>query len=98
MSAGESLPSDSHALPWVLLLESVAQLGGFAWLGAEPGAGAFLAGVKDALFSRPAIPGDTVDVRVQVVRAVGPIARIHGSAQIDGDEALRAEVTLARWE
>lgn len=82
--------------PGVFLLEALAQLGGVAWLSDEPGAGAVIAGVKDARFRKPALPGDAVDLDVTVVKLLGSVARFEGRASVAGEEILRVEFTLAR--
>lgn len=82
--------------PGVLLLEAMAQLAGIAWLGDEVGAGALLAGVASARFTRPVVPGDAVDLEARIIKVLGKVARGEGRASVAGEEVARAELTLAR--
>jgi len=100
VTAGEPMLAghlpDDPAFPGVLILEALAQLGGLAWLGAETGQGAFLAGITTARFGRRAVPGDALALDARVAKVLGNIARVQAAAHVDGEEALSAELTLAR--
>jgi len=92
---GSNLPGEP-VFPEVLLLEALAQLGGLAWLGAETGRGAFLAGITSAHFGKRAVAGDVVDLEVRVGKVLGNVARVEGVARVAEEEALNAELTLVR--
>lgn len=90
VTAGEGTASAA------LLLEAMTQLAGIAWLGAEPRAGALVAGVRDVRVTRPAAPGEAVEVEVRLLKVVGNLARAEGTARVGTEEVARAEMTLTR--
>lgn len=54
-------------MPGVLQLEAMAQVGGVAFLGLPENQGklALFAGVKNARFANPVLPGDTLTIRTE---------------------------------
>jgi len=74
-------------VPGVLMLEMLAQAGGF--LEAEPlhGQAIFLAGVQDARFKAPAFPGDKLTLEVTPEARFGGLMRILATVK-RGEEVL----------
>lgn len=90
---------DRPIMPGVLLIEAIAQLGGILAHVSEPlgddakqGALTMLLGVDKAKFRRPVVPGDRVDLDVQVLARRGPTWRFFGEASVEGALAASAEV------
>ncbi|MCC6987728.1 MAG: acyl-ACP--UDP-N-acetylglucosamine O-acyltransferase, partial [Acidobacteria bacterium] len=54
-----------------------------------------LRGVDDAKFRRHVVPGDRLDVDVQLLRRRGPIARVQATARVDGTVVIEAQLVLA---
>ena len=83
-------------VPGVLLLEMLAQAGGF--LEAEPLAGAsiFLAGVKDARFKAPALPGDRLQLEVRAAGAFVGLMKVEGTVTCEGRELCTASLLVKR--
>lgn len=74
-------------VPGVLLLEMLAQAGGF--LEAEPlhDQAIFLAGVQDARFKAPAFPGDKLTLEVTPEASFGGLMKVSGTVK-RGEEVL----------
>lgn len=83
-------------VPGVLLLEMLAQAGGF--LEAEPlhGTAIFLAGVQDARFRAPALPGDRLRLEVQPEGAFGGLMKVRGRVTCEGRELCSAHLLVKR--
>ncbi len=83
-------------VPGVLLLEMLAQAGGF--LEAEPlhGAAIFLAGVQDARFKGPAFPGDRLVLEVHADGAFAGMMKVRGTVRCDGRELCKATLVVKR--
>ncbi|MCS6997160.1 MAG: 3-hydroxyacyl-ACP dehydratase FabZ [Casimicrobiaceae bacterium] len=84
-------------MPGVLILEALAQAAAVlafesdATLGGE-GRVVYLAGIDEARFKRPVVPGDILTLEVDIERIVRNIGRFRGRASVDG--AIAAEATL----
>lgn len=83
-------------VPGVLLLEMLAQAGGF--LEAEPlhGAAIFLAGVQDARFKAPALPGDRLRLEVTAEGAFAGLMKLKGAVSCDGRSLCSATLLVKR--
>ena len=64
-----------HVLPGVLIVEAMAQVGAIAILTKEEFKGklALFAGIDKARFKRQVVPGDVLEMRVELIRQKGPI-------------------------
>ncbi len=81
-------------LPGVLMLESLAQIGACGVL-ADPrfsGKIPLLAGSSKVRFRRQVLPGDTLDVRVDLIRLTGRAGKGEGVASVNGETACQAEL------
>jgi len=81
-------------LPGVLMVESLAQLGGIAVLADPRYAGRLplFGGIDKARFRRQVVPGEVLDLEVHLGRLSARAGTGHGRATVDGD--LACEVDL----
>ncbi len=80
--------------PGVLIVESMAQLGAVLKLRNLPEERrmAFFAGIEKARFKRIVVPGDRLDLELEVTRDRGRFVMMKGIASVGGETA--AEATL----
>lgn len=84
-------------MPGVLIVEAMAQAGAVAVL-SQPqmkGKTAYFAGIQSAKFKRKVLPGDVLDLDVEIIKMKGPIGIGKGSAYVDGKLAASAEIMFA---
>ncbi len=76
-------------LPGVLMAESIAQLGAIAVLTDERFAGKLplFGGLDKARFRRQVVPGDRLELSVELARLSGRAGRGTGTASVDGQVA-----------
>ncbi len=83
-------------LPGVLILESLAQIGGILAYASDPFDPStnlmFFLGIDKAKFRRMVEPGDRLDLHVEVLHHATNVWRLKGEASVDG--ALCAEAEL----
>ena len=86
-----------HVLPGVLIVEAMAQVGAIAILTKEEFKGklALFAGIDKARFKRQVVPGDVLEMRVELIRQKGPIGIGNAKAYVDGKLVCQAELTFA---
>lgn len=84
-------------MPGVLILEALAQVGAVAILAvpANRSKVPLFAGVDKVRFRKPVVPGDRLELMVQIVRQRGPVGRGQGEARVDGDLVAEGELTFA---
>ena len=84
-------------MPGVLLVESIAQVGGILALKAMGGVKrlAYFAGIENAKFKRPVVPGDQLRIEVDITAHKGPVWKMHGEVKVDGVVAAKADVTAS---
>lgn len=84
-------------LPGVYMIEALAQLGGAMIL--EPGEFTrktpYLAGIDKAKFRRPVVPGDRLDMEVNMLRHKRNIGWVSAEATVDGVFACSAELMFS---
>jgi 3-hydroxymyristoyl/3-hydroxydecanoyl-(acyl carrier protein) dehydratase len=90
---------DFPILPGALLVEAMAQLGGFlieVTRNADdaPLVRALLVQIKSAKFSKPAEPGDQIELRVRLGSALDAAAQIDAEAWVGATRIARAELTF----
>ncbi len=80
-------------MPGVLIIEALAQLGGILLLSKPENKGklAFLAAINSARFRIPVVPGDRLELEVQVLKMKARIGLCHAIARVDGKEVCDAE-------
>ena len=83
--------------PGVLILEALAQAAGV--LGFKTAGNSddlyLYAGIDNARFKRPVVPGDRLDFAVTVIKERRGIWKFHGIASVDGNEVCNAEFMCA---
>lgn len=81
-------------LPGVLMLEAVAQLGAYAVLagGTAVGKLPLFGGVDGVRFRRQVVPGDVLDLEVELGRMSARAGRGHGRASVGGETACEADL------
>lgn len=79
-------------LPGVLMVESLAQLGGCAVLADERYTGKvpLFGGIDSARFRRQVVPGDTLELHVEMGRLSARAGKGHGTATVAGEVACEA--------
>lgn len=83
------------SVPGPLLLEMLAQAGGFLEADSLHGREIFLAGIQSAEFRGAVRPGDRLELEVWPDAAFGPVSRIRGEVR-RGDELLCSALLLLR--
>ncbi len=84
-------------MPGVLILEAMAQAGGILVLppdGSAAGKAFYLAAIEHTRFRRTVVPGDQLTIELNVMRARGNFRKLSGRAEVDGQLAAEAELTL----
>ncbi|HXX89921.1 MAG TPA: 3-hydroxyacyl-ACP dehydratase FabZ [Acidimicrobiales bacterium] len=85
---------DRPTLPGVLMVESLAQLGGIAVLSDERFAGRLplFGGIDRARFRRQVVPGEVLDLEVTLGRLSTRAGTGHGRATVGGELACEADL------
>ena len=88
---------DYPIMPGVLIIEALAQAGGFLALKAMGNEGkiAFFAGIDKCKFRRPVVPGDQLRLECTVIGRKGSVWKMHGEATVDGVLAAVADLTAS---
>ncbi len=84
-------------MPGVLIIEALAQAGGFLALKAMGGRPkiAFFAGIDNCKFRRPVFPGDQLRLECIVTAQKGPVWKMNGQATVDGVLAAKGDMTAS---
>ena len=79
------------------MIEALAQTGAVAILSKEENKGkiAFFGGIKNARFRRQVIPGDVLEMSVNIIKQKGPLGIGEGTITVNGEVAVSAELTFA---
>jgi len=82
-------------MPGVLILEALAQAAALlakASMANDPGDKVtYLMAIDNARFRKPVVPGDRIELRVEVVKQKGSIWKEKGAAYVDGEVVAEAE-------
>lgn len=83
-------------MPGVLIVEALAQVGAVAVLAKEENKGriGYFGGIKNCKFKRKVVPGDKLKLETKVIRQKGPMVVGEAIATVDGELAVKAELTL----
>lgn len=83
-------------MPGVLIIEALAQVGAVCCLSAEENKGkiGFLGGVNKAKFRGKVVPGDVLNLRVEMIKVKGPVGVGKGTATVDGKVVASGEITF----
>lgn len=87
-------------MPGVLIIEALAQASGLMVLSEfdeqRLKESIFLfSGIENAKFRRPVLPGDRLDLYCELTRQKRQLWRMKGTAMVDGQVAVQAEMTAA---
>jgi 3-hydroxyacyl-[acyl-carrier-protein] dehydratase len=87
-------------MPGVLMLEALAQTAGilaFVTAGIYPTEKTqiYFVGIDKARFRRPVVPGDQIILKATLERALRGIWKFSTVAEVDGEEAVSAEMMVA---
>lgn len=86
---------DNPVMPGVLLVEAMAQVGGFMMLAEvdDPRRRQVrLTGLDAVRFRRPVVPGDQVIFTVEFVARKKSLVKVRGEARVDGQLCVEAEI------
>jgi 3-hydroxyacyl-[acyl-carrier-protein] dehydratase len=82
-------------MPGVLIVEAMAQVAGVLVLKEIPDRAnklVFLAGIDNAKFRRPVLPGDQLRIEMKVMKKKASVAKLQGVATVDGAVVAEVEV------
>lgn len=86
---------DFPVMPGVLIVEAMAQVAGVLVLKSIPDRHSklvLLASVEQAKFRRPVMPGDQLRIEMKVTKRKASVAKMYGTATVDGNVVAEAEV------
>ena len=83
-------------MPGVLILESLAQAAALLWYRSSPGEASsgkvtYLMAIDKAKFRKPVVPGDCLQLEVEVLRRKGAIWKHKGTASVERVKVAEAE-------
>jgi 3-hydroxyacyl-[acyl-carrier-protein] dehydratase len=82
-------------MPGVLILEALAQASGilaYRSEGVDPREKVtYLMAIDGARFRKPVVPGDRLQLEIEVVKQKGPVWKTKGTATVDGAKVAEAE-------
>ena len=83
-------------MPGVLIIEALAQVGAVCCLSAEENKGkiGFLGGVNKAKFRGKVVPGDVLNLEVEMIKVKGRVGVGKGTATVDGKVVASGEITF----
>lgn len=84
-------------MPGVLMVEALAQLGCICVLMQEEfrGSLAVFTGIDGVRFRTMVVPGDRLDMEVELIKMRGPIGKARGIARVGDKVACEGEITFA---
>jgi UDP-3-O-[3-hydroxymyristoyl] N-acetylglucosamine deacetylase/3-hydroxyacyl-[acyl-carrier-protein] dehydratase len=84
-------------MPGVIILEAMAQVGGFMMLSnpANRGKLAFFMLINNAKFRKTVVPGDQLVFEVVAVKIKSKTGQVHGTASVDGTVVAEADLMFA---
>jgi beta-hydroxyacyl-ACP dehydratase FabZ len=88
-------------MPGVLLVEAMAQAGGFLLFSRIEDRSnklIYFTGIDNCRFRRPVVPGDQVVFDLKVLSVKRTFAKLHGKATVDGELACSADMMSAMME
>ena len=81
--------------PGVLMVEMLAQAAAVCILSAPEHKGkiGLFGGIDKVKFRRQVVPGDVLDLEIEIIRARGPVVTCKGIASVGGEKAVSCEIT-----
>lgn len=88
---------DYPVMPGVLIIEALAQLGAAVVLSCEEHKGklAFFTGIDHVRFRKQVVPGDQLQLEVQIIKMKGIVGKAAVKALVDGALAVEGEIMFA---
>lgn len=88
-------------MPGVLIMEALAQAAGilsFKSMGEKPSPDTvfYFAGIDEARFKRPVMPGDQLHLHVEIERQMRGVWKYKAEARVDGQLAAEAKLMCAK--
>ena len=88
-------------MPGVLIMEALAQAAGILSFKTEDKKPTqsyvfYFAGIDDARFKRPVVPGDQLHLHVEIERQMRGVWKFKGEARVDGQLAAEARLMCAK--
>ncbi len=83
--------------PGVLMVEMLAQAGAVALLSLPENKGkiGLFGGINNCKFRQQVVPGDTLELEVEIIKVRGPLGVGKGIATVNGKKAVSCEITFA---
>ncbi|WP_101772796.1 3-hydroxyacyl-ACP dehydratase FabZ [Peptostreptococcus faecalis] len=87
---------DHNVMPGVLLIEAMAQAGAVSILSIPENKGkiAFFSGIKNAKFRREVVPGDKLDIYVEIIKIRKNFGSGSGKICCDGELCVEGEISF----
>jgi 3-hydroxyacyl-[acyl-carrier-protein] dehydratase len=88
-------------MPGVLIIEALAQAGAVLLFSDIPDKASklvYFAGIDEARFRRPVVPGDQIRLTMEVLKLRSRTCKMRGLAEVDGEIAAEAEIMSALVE
>lgn len=85
-------------MPGVLIVESMAQVSGFLLMHSQADLEdkiPLFAGIDKVRIRRPVVPGDTLKIEAEIIRARGRIAKVSANAYVEDELVTEAELMFA---
>ena len=84
-------------MPGVLILETMAQVGGVGALNLTDNLGklAYFMSIKNARFRKPVVPGDQLIIEVEIIKKKLSIMQVRAVAKVAGEIVTEAEMMFA---
>lgn len=83
-------------MPGVLIIEALAQSGGILVIESLPpekqGKPTYFMGLDKVKFRKPVVPGDQIILEVRILKRRGDVAKMSGTATVDGNCVAEAEL------
>jgi UDP-3-O-[3-hydroxymyristoyl] N-acetylglucosamine deacetylase/3-hydroxyacyl-[acyl-carrier-protein] dehydratase len=91
---------DRPVMPGVLLVETIAQVGGMIILNKREHLGklAYFMGIDNVRFRKPVVPGDQLVIEAQLTRLRSRTGQVKGRALVDGNVVCEAELLFSLAE
>ncbi|CAM3620721.1 3-hydroxyacyl-ACP dehydratase FabZ [Erysipelothrix urinaevulpis] len=86
-----------HVMPGVLICEALAQAGAIVLLSKEEYKGklAYFVGIDDFKFKRQVIPGDTLELNVELIKLKSILGIAKASASVNGEVCAHGTIKFA---
>jgi 3-hydroxymyristoyl/3-hydroxydecanoyl-(acyl carrier protein) dehydratase len=82
-------------MPGVLIIEAMGQVAAVFVLNRLPDPQSkivFFAGINEAKFRKPVVPGDQLHIEIEFLKLKPSVAKLKGTARVDGNVVAEAEI------